>query len=329
MNTLHGNAVIECTDLPDEPSSQVIYRLTPKNADEAYYRERTDRHIGWITHDEQEMLRTSTIGIAGCGGMGGMLASTFLRLGVGEVRIADCENFDVSNINRQFGAKRGTVGLSKAFETASQSREVTDDATLVVYPQGITEATAADFVDGCDIICDEIEFWAVHARIMLHRAARERKVDILCADTVGFRSFLFLFTHESMTVEEMLRMSREEARGYQERIGNKSASPEEIRHVMEAVIRFCIPEEVIYSDTLLASCKESLRKRLFDEGRAIILATNPPMAAGFLADRVLMRLLEKRSGIKRTLVSTPPTPSYLSFDAGLMEAKVVMRSTCP
>ena len=107
--------VVDCFDLPESPDPYTVYRLLPKNPDEEFYRERIDRNIGWITKEEQKMLRTKAIGIAGCGGMGGLLAQIFIRLGIGEIHIADCEVFDVSNLNRQFAAARGTIGVSKAF----------------------------------------------------------------------------------------------------------------------------------------------------------------------------------------------------------------------
>jgi len=316
---------VECLDLPEYPSVDTTYRLLPKNGDDAYYRERTDRNIGWITHEEQKMLRRSVVGIAGCGGMGGLLASIFFRLGVGEVRIADCEVFDISNINRQFAAGRGTVGKSKTFETARMTRAVTDDATLVVYPQGIAEKTAASFLDGCDIGCDEIEFWAVGARILLHQEARRLRIPLFNCNTVGFGTRLFLFRPQGGTMEECLNLSYEEAVALQQRIQERTASSGEVRTVMEAMLGGLVPElpEYCSNDPAYRTVPEA-RHRLLKENRAPIIATNPPMAAGFLADHVLLYLL-RNSSVKRSVVTPPSVPGYLYFDAALMQARAVTR----
>src|ERR1700721_482305 len=95
--------------LPDMPDENTVYTLQPLHPDPTYYRERTDRNIGWITAEEQEILRNSVVGIAGTGGMGGLLAATLVRVGIGEIRISDSDVFDVSNINRQFAATRNTI----------------------------------------------------------------------------------------------------------------------------------------------------------------------------------------------------------------------------
>ncbi|KKS44098.1 hypothetical protein A2567_01280 [Candidatus Azambacteria bacterium RIFOXYD1_FULL_42_11] len=316
--------LIECFDLPDNPDLNAAYRLLPKNPDENYYRERVDRNIGWITKEEQEALRKITIGIAGCGGMGGLLGQIFVRLGIGEVRIADCESFDVSNINRQFAATRITVGKSKAIETAKKIRETTDDTTLLVYPGGICEESVSGFLNGCDVVCDEIEFWAVAARILFHQAARNKKITILCADTVGHRTFLFKFTHDSMRVEDSLGLTYKEAKILQKKLQNKKASPEERWRILKAVNGTFAPELPEYFIDVGHGTVKALEKRLFEEGRASIISTNPIMAGGFLANHVLLYLLgEKISPGKRNTVNIPKTPGYLSFDAGHMKAVIV------
>ncbi|TSC89202.1 MAG: molybdopterin and thiamine biosynthesis dinucleotide-utilizing enzyme [Parcubacteria group bacterium Gr01-1014_3] len=309
--------------LPKKLKLDTIYRIGPRNADEKYYWERVDRNIGWITKTEQEVLRKTVIGIAGCGGMGGQLAEKFLRLGVGEIRIADCEVFDISNINRQFAATRFTVGKSKAFETARMLREISDDFTLEVYPQGISEETVDQFISGCDVVCDEIEFWAVGARILLHQQARKFKRPVFNCNTVGFGTRLFLFTHDSQTMEDCLGLSYQKAKLLQEKIQSRKASKDEIHEVMNSVLNGLVPaipeycaEESDYQNVI------RLKERLFNEGKASIIATNPPMATGFLADRVLLHLLAS-SAIKRTAIETPKMPGYLYFDAAKMKAEIV------
>jgi molybdopterin/thiamine biosynthesis adenylyltransferase len=298
-------------------------RFPPNNPDLAYYAERIDRNIGWITEEEQEMLRRSVIGIAGCGGMGGRLAEIFLRLGVGEIRIADGEVFDVSNINRQFAASRGSVGRNKALETAERLREITDDTTVVVYPGGITRESAPEFVEACDVICDEVEFWCVAARILLHATARSSRVPVFVANTIGFGSHIYLFTEQSCTMEKCLGIAYEEAAVLEQKIREGNASEREIARTMFAVTRGLFPEWLEYSaDSSPIQNKTFTRDRLIREGRGAIIATNPPFATGFLADRVLLYLL-KNSHIARDVVELPLAPGYLYLDAAKMLARVV------
>ncbi|HEY0948261.1 MAG TPA: ThiF family adenylyltransferase [Candidatus Paceibacterota bacterium] len=311
--------------LPENPGHDTVYTLLPSASDDAYYRERTNRNIGWITETEQQILRDSVIGIAGCGGMGGLLASLFCRMGIGEVRVADSEVFDLSNVNRQFGASRTSIGRSKALETARLTRAICDDNTLMVFPQGITEESAQDFAQGCHIILDEIEFWAVGSRILLHQAARSFGASLLNCNAVGFGSRLFRFDPEGFTMEELLDLSYEDAKVLQERIQSGTASTEEVTLVMERMFRGLVPELPEYaSEDAGYSTVSAVRTRLLTEQRASIVSSTPLLASGFLATHTVFELLSK-STIPRVYQRPPAAPGYLIIDAGFHEARVVHR----
>ena len=311
---------LQTYDLPDSFEADTIYHLLPKNFSQSYYEERTDRNIGWLTKEEQEYLKNSVIGIAGCGGMGGLIAATLLRLGVGEIRIADIEVFDCSNLNRQFGATSLSIGKPKAFETAKMLRTISADTKIVVYPQGITEETVRSFSEGAHVICDEIEFWAIGARTLLHKTARELNISIFNCNTVGFGTRLFLFKPDDATMETLLGFTYEEAKEAEARFRNKTADEFLIKKMMTAVIDGLVPELPEYCTN--EDRRAVILERLFGEGRASIIATNPPMASGFLADHILFYLL-RNSETKRQIVKIPEIPGYLFFDVAKMEARQV------
>lgn len=313
--------VITTNTLPDVLPSDEIVRLVPQTEHDTYH-ERTDRDIGWITTEEQDRLRTQTVAIAGCGGMGGLLASIFVRLGIGTVRIADCEVFDTSNINRQFAATKTTVGRSKAFSTAALLREIADDTTIEVFPMGVSSASAQQFVSDADVICDMIEFWAIGARMLLHAHAREQDIPIFNGNTVGHRTYLFRYTATSMSIEDATGISQQEAESLESRYTQGTATADDRRRVMAGIYRAFAPEIPEYRDSSTLGTAGQLDTRLFTQGRVPIIATNPPMAAGFVANHVLFELL-RRMGAAYRHTTVPAMPGYLSFDAAFMEARRV------
>ncbi len=50
----------------------------------------------------KEILKTKTVGIAGCGGLGSNAAVSLARVGVGRLIIADFDKIELSNLNRQY-----------------------------------------------------------------------------------------------------------------------------------------------------------------------------------------------------------------------------------
>ncbi|MBX3709100.1 MAG: ThiF family adenylyltransferase [Gammaproteobacteria bacterium] len=316
-------SVKKLNTLPRTAKANTVYILAPRNSNPKYYNERTNRNIGWISEEEQQILKGKTVGIAGCGGMGGLLAQTLLRCGVGTIKIADNSYFDNTNINRQLAATRFSNGTQKALSTAKILRETTDDAAIHVYPDGIQENTTDEFVDGCDLVCDQIEFWAVGARILLHLHAYEKNITIYNANTIGFGTRLFHFTRDSMSMEECLGMRYVEARELEQKINAKTANSDEKSRVMRAVIDGLMPDIPDY--TLITNYSyghsDVFYQRLRQEEVVSIMASNCPMAAGFLANQVILYLL-KDSTIKRDIKLPPCMPKYVYFDSAYMEIKV-------
>ncbi len=295
----------------------IVHKFFPRRGDSAFYEARTDRNIGWIMPEEQQILRKSIVGIAGTGGMGGLLASILVRAGIGEVRIADSEVFDFSNINRQFAATRKTVGKSKALETARMLRAITDDSTIVVYPQGITEETVDRFVSDCSIICDEIEAFAIDARILLHCRARKAGVSLFNCNSVGFGTNLFLYTPSSMTMEEALGIDYENAK--QLRLQSEEGDTFAAEKIVHAIIRAVVPKLPEYRPQEVEGDVVFVYRRMLTEGKVPIIASNPTFAAGFIANRILLYLL-RNSGVRRDIMEIPEMPGYLYLDAAQLQA---------
>ena len=53
------------------------------------YKEIFFRNGGLISETEQDILRRSSVAIAGVGGVGGLLAERLVRIGIGRIKITD------------------------------------------------------------------------------------------------------------------------------------------------------------------------------------------------------------------------------------------------
>ena len=129
---------------------------------EEMYWERVNRSLGWLgdtkqeQHNRQEKVKNVVIGIAGTGGIGGQLAQRLVRMGVRNLKLADPDTFDISNMNRQMGADLQHIGKNKAEVVAEMTYSLNHDVNIAVYPEGITKETAEDFVQDCDYVLDQI-----------------------------------------------------------------------------------------------------------------------------------------------------------------------------
>lgn len=102
----------------------VIFAPVASDADSFDYDAAFARNIGWVTHDEQQVLRSKHVAIAALGGVGGAHLITLARLGVGRFSIADFDRFELPNFNRQAGAAVSTLGQPKTAVLVSQVGEI-------------------------------------------------------------------------------------------------------------------------------------------------------------------------------------------------------------
>jgi molybdopterin/thiamine biosynthesis adenylyltransferase len=159
------------------------------------------RNRGLISAAEQEKLRHSHVAIAGMGGVGGVHLVTLARLGIGKFTIADPDTFEFANFNRQYGAKTHTVGQSKAEVMAAEARAINPDIEIRILPTAITPDNATDFLAGTDIFLDGIDFFALDARRLLFRTARELGIWGVTAGPIGFSTAWLAFDPQGLSFD--------------------------------------------------------------------------------------------------------------------------------
>ncbi|TFI52617.1 molybdopterin biosynthesis protein MoeB [Mastigocladus laminosus UU774] len=276
--------------------------------DDNFYWERVNRNLGWLgdTVEEQQArqkkIRDAVIGVVGCGGIGGAVALRLVRLGVRNLKLADPDTFDVSNINRQLGADIDNIGKNKAEVVAKIAHNLTGDVNIKVYSEGVNPSTADDFVDGCDYVMDQMEFYQIRNRYALHRAFRksQRCKFMLNIPTVGHSVFVFKYTKDSMPIEEVYGLPEDAA-----------ITSEVIRRLMERII----PEMPPYPS------HDTIAHWFVDLQRMPIFAACPPLAEGILVERLAQAITELDSlpGAQQL----PVQPGYAMFDTWSWKAKIV------
>lgn len=276
--------------------------------DDQVYWERVDRSQAWLgnTEDEQreaqERLRTATVAIAGCGGIGGALAVRLARLGVLNLRVADPDAFDWTNINRQLGATRHTVGQNKAKVVAEMANDLAGDVTVEYFTDGITVDNAEDFVRGADLVFDQMDFYLVKERYALHRAFRSvsNSPSILSAWCVGWGTSVYKYDRHGQTIEDFYGLPED-----------AEMTPEVIR---ELLLKF-VPQQWHYPDI------EVILDWLINKKKVPLFAGTPPLAEAHAAQRGVLELLDR--GHPPYASELPASPYAYVYDGSLLNGVVV------
>ena len=146
--------------------------------------ERYIRNLGALTEAECALLREKTVLVAGCGGLGGYLIEMLLRLGVGEIRAADGDCFEASNLNRQLLSAPSLLGRSKAETAAERAAAVNPEVRFLAIPEYVTEANVDELVRGCDAVLDALD--NIPSRQLLAKACAEAKIPMIHGAICGW-----------------------------------------------------------------------------------------------------------------------------------------------
>jgi len=164
------------------------------------------RNIGWLTIEEQAVLRRSRAAIAGLGGVGGPHLLTLARLGVGKFNIADFDKFELQNFNRQVGATTSTRGLPKTEVMSRMARDINPELEVTAFPEGVTVGNVDEFLRDVDVYVDGLDFFAVEARRTVFAACQARGIPALTAAPLGMGVALLYFAPGGMSFEDYFRL---------------------------------------------------------------------------------------------------------------------------
>lgn len=163
------------------------------------------RNLGWLTADDQTLLRRSRVAIAGLGGVGGAHLLTLCRLGIANFNISDFDDFDMHNMNRQAGAFMSSLGKPKLDILTQMARDINPEVDLRPFPSGVQAENVADFLRDVDVYVDGLDFFALPARRMVFAKCRAMGIPVLTAAPLGMGVALLYFSPTGMSAEDYFR----------------------------------------------------------------------------------------------------------------------------
>lgn len=264
---------------------------------------RFERNLGFLSTAEQELLGDSKVAIAGVGGDGGMLAVQLARMGIGSMRFADPDPFEIENVNRQATCTDETLGRNKAEVVAEYVQKINPDLNIDIYDKGITSENAKAFVNGQDLLIDETEYTMQHLAVELARAARQEGIPNMTALNIAFAAVVTTYSPGGSKLEE--------------RLGFDEDTP--IREVQETEsdLSRWLPYLPSYGDL------EVLKKIATGEKSAPSIAPGVALAAGMGSTQALLNLtVDIKNKRPRPILA----PKALVFDAMTGKANTIKYS---
>ncbi len=106
--------------------------------------------------DIKKQIKTKTVGIAGCGGLGSNCAVALTRVGVGRLIIADFDVIVESNLNRQYFFY-DQIGQKKVLALAENIRRINPLTRVDAFDRKLDPAGIVSLFTGCDVIIEAFD----------------------------------------------------------------------------------------------------------------------------------------------------------------------------
>ncbi|MEO7082122.1 MAG: Rv1355c family protein, partial [Flavobacteriales bacterium] len=139
----------------------------------------TDRNRNKITREEQALLATKKVGVVGLSVGQAVSVTMALERCFGEIRLADFDTLDLSNLNR-IRTGTGNLGLNKAIVTAREIAEIDPYLKVTCFTDGLTkENMDAFFTEGgkLDILVEECD--SVDIKILARQKAKALRIPVV------------------------------------------------------------------------------------------------------------------------------------------------------
>ncbi|MGV9012842.1 MAG: Rv1355c family protein [Flavobacteriales bacterium] len=140
---------------------------------------RTNRNRNKITAEEQEKLSKLKVGVIGLSVGQSVSLAMALERSFGEIRLADFDTLDLSNLNRLRSGIHN-LGLNKALMTAREIAELDPYLNVVCYTDGLTkENMDAFFTEGgqLDVLVEECD--SVDIKILARQKAKTLGIPVV------------------------------------------------------------------------------------------------------------------------------------------------------
>ena len=267
-----------------EVDMNTAYKNHPNQARNLYESQAFSRNIGILTPGEMERLKTKKIAIPGMGGVGGQHLVSLARIGIHHFHIADFDQFNVENTNRQYGAKIINYHQAKTKIMAQEALDINPYIKMKIFAEGIKEDNLDAFLQQVDVVVDGLDFFCLDIRRKLFARARELLIPVITVAPIAHSGALLIFTPTGMSFDQYFNLQSTDEPSLQ------------------------------YMKFLMGLTPQALHRNSINL-RTIKLAekSGPSLNVGCtlatsLATTEVLRILLDRPGIR-------PAPHYLQFDA--------------
>lgn len=158
--------------------------------------ERYSRHIilNGVGVEGQKKLLNGKVLVIGTGGLGSPVAMYLTAVGVGTIGIADNDEVDLSNLQRQVIHSTKNIGRAKVLSAKESMEAINPDVKVNIYPTFISADNIINIINEYNFIIDCTDNFAT--KFLINDACVMAKKPFCHAGIIGFEGQLMTYVPE-------------------------------------------------------------------------------------------------------------------------------------
>lgn len=138
-----------------------------------------------IDFQGQLNLKSSSVLVIGCGGIGCHLITSLVAAGIGSVGFVDFDFLEISNLQRQSWYKTSEIGQKKGELLQKQCKDINPNVTSQYHDLKISNSPeSVNLLGKYDIIIDTSD--NLTTRLVVNQLAYQLGKPLFCASAIGF-----------------------------------------------------------------------------------------------------------------------------------------------
>jgi len=182
----------------DERLEMIDYERD-RELEEFVYQELTKQNAPFINNEDQQLLRKCTVGVAGCGSIGGASLEVLARMGGERFLLAEPDSFEINNLNRQ-NATMDDVGKHKAESILHRIRQINPQIKGHILYDGLMPDNIHYFVGASAVIIDGVDVTepsALKVKVKLHEEAWRQQKTVICGYDIAGTQLMRIYDYGS------------------------------------------------------------------------------------------------------------------------------------
>lgn len=157
-------------------------------------KKRYDRNRLYITNEEQEVIKNTSILLAGAG-IGSAIAECLLRLGFETLTIIDGDTVELTNLNRQ-NYIENDISIYKAEALKKRLLLINSEAKITIHNCFLTTDNVDQYIQGHKIAINALDFTS-DVPLLFDSLCQKKNIPVLHPYNLGWAALVLVISEDS------------------------------------------------------------------------------------------------------------------------------------